>query len=84
MEKGIAKAVLFGSYAKGLADDNSDVDICIDSRGKLKGFDFIDVMEDIREKLQKEVDLIDVTHIDKGSRVEQEINSTGVMIYEKF
>lgn len=83
MEKGIAKAVLFGSYAKGLADDNSDVDICVDSRGKLKGFDFIDVMEDIREKLQKEVDLIDVTHIDKGSRVEQEINSTGVMIYEE-
>lgn len=82
-DKGISKAILFGSYAKGLADDDSDVDICVDSKGRLKGFDFIEVMEDITERLQKPVDLIDITHIDKGSRVEQEIHDTGVMIYEE-
>lgn len=82
-DKGIAKAILFGSYAKGIADDDSDIDICVDSNGRLKGFDFIEVMEDIRERLQKPVDLIDVTHIDRGSRVEKEIHDTGVMIYEE-
>ncbi len=82
-DKGITKAILFGSYAKGIADDDSDIDICVDSKGKLKGFAFIEVMEDIRERLQKPVDLIDMTHIDSGSRVEEEIYNTGVMIYEE-
>ncbi|MBR5375766.1 MAG: nucleotidyltransferase domain-containing protein, partial [Lachnospiraceae bacterium] len=34
----VKKAVLFGSYAKGMADDKSDVDIFVDSG--LKGLKF--------------------------------------------
>ncbi|OON98994.1 MAG: hypothetical protein ATN35_02600 [Epulopiscium sp. Nele67-Bin004] len=79
---GIVKAIIFGSYAKGIATEDSDIDICIDSQGKLKGLDFIGLSEDIRKKLQKEVDLIDITHIDNNSKVEQEIKNTGVIIYE--
>ncbi len=79
----ISKAILFGSYAKGIADDNSDIDICVDSQGKLKGFDFIGVIEDIRSLLAKEVDLIDITHIERNSKIEREIVDTGVTIYEK-
>lgn len=80
--QGIIKAVLFGSYAKGEADEQSDIDLCVDSKGELQGFDFIDLIEQVREKLGKEVDVIDTTHIDKGSKVESEIRSTGVVIYE--
>ena len=29
------------------------------------------------------VDILDVTHIEKGSQIEREIISTGVTIYEK-
>ena len=36
----VYKAILFGSYAKGLASENSDVDICIDSRGELLNIHF--------------------------------------------
>ncbi|OOB77890.1 MAG: hypothetical protein BEN19_01090 [Epulopiscium sp. Nuni2H_MBin003] len=79
---GVVKAILFGSYAKGVATEDSDIDICIDSQGKLKGLDFIGLSEDIRKELQKEVDLIDITHIDNNSKVEQEIKNTGVIIYE--
>ena len=46
---GIERVSLFGSYARGEADDNSDVDILID-RGKLGGllkyFSFVNELED--------------------------------------
>ena len=79
---GIKKAVLFGSYSKGTATDSSDVDIMVDSG--LRGLRFVGLIEDIRESLNdKDVDLLDVSHIEKNSRVEEEIQKTGVSIYEK-
>lgn len=76
----VASAVLFGSYAKGTATKKSDVDLMVDS--KLHGLKFFALQEDIREALdEKEVDVFDVTHIDSGSRIQQEILSTGVKIY---
>ena len=79
---GIKKAVLFGSYSKGTATDSSDVDIMVDSR--LRGLSFVGLIEDIRESLNdKNVDLLDVSHIEKNSRVEKEIQKTGVSIYEE-
>lgn len=78
----IRRAVLFGSYGKGLATSKSDVDIVVDSG--LKGLKFVGFIEDIRESLQgKEVDVFDVSHINQGSKVEKEINETGVEIYAK-
>ena len=78
---GIRKAVLFGSYAKGIAKDNSDVDIYVESG--LKGLSFFGLLEDVVEALGKSVDLIDATQVDKNSKVMKEINNTGVVIYGK-
>lgn len=39
----IKKAILFGSYAKGIADKQSDVDILVDSG--LKGLAFLDCLK---------------------------------------
>ena len=79
---GIKKAVLFGSYGKGTATDSSDVDIMVESG--LRGLKFVRLIEDIRESLNdKDVDLLDVSHIEKNSRVEEEIQKTGVSIYEE-
>ena len=76
----IASAVLFGSYAKGTATEKSDIDLMVDS--KLRGLRFFALLEDIREALgEKDVDVLDVTHIDAGSRIQREILSTGVKIY---
>jgi len=80
-EYGISKAVLYGSYAKGCASDSSDVDLLVDSG--LRGFAFTGLVEDLFESLKKPVDILDVTHIAKESKIDKEIQQTGVVIYEK-
>ena len=78
----VKSAVLFGSYAKGYANESSDIDLLVDSN--LKGLKFFALLEDVKEALdEKEVDLFDVTHIESGSQIQNEINSTGVRIYER-
>ena len=77
---GISRAVLFGSQAKGTADESSDLDLLVDS--KLRGLKFVGFMEAIRQAVGMPVDVFDVRHIQRGSRLEREILATGVTIYE--
>ena len=77
----VKKAVLFGSYVKGLATETSDIDLVLDSG--LKGLKFVGLMEAVREALDKEVDVFDVTHITPNSKISEEIAKDGVVIYEK-
>lgn len=77
----IKKAILFGSVAKNTAHTGSDLDILVDSR--LKGLRFVGLLEDIWQAVPMDVDLIDISHIEKGSAVEKEIKETGVVIYEQ-
>lgn len=37
----------------------------------------------IREKFDKDVDVIEKSEIDKNSKIEKEIKRTGVVVYEK-
>ena len=78
---GVQRATLFGSIAKGTATENSDLDIVVDSG--LKGLRFVGLMEAVRSTVLLPVDLLDVSHIEKGSRIDREIRETGVVIYEK-
>ena len=75
----IKKAILFGSYAKGTATERSDVDIFVDSG--LRGLKFFGLLEDVTNALNMQVDLIDSSQVEAGSRVQSEIASTGVLIY---
>lgn len=77
----INKAILFGSYVKGLANEKSDVDLLLDSG--LKGLKFVGLIEDVRTALDKEVDVFDVAHIIPNSKISNEINRDGVLIYER-
>lgn len=77
----IRKAILFGSYGKGTATEKSDVDLLVDSN--LRGLKFVGFLDDVQTALGKEVDLFDVSHIQPGSLIDQEIRETGVTIYEK-
>ena len=78
----VNRAVVFGSYGRGDATSKSDVDILVDSG--LKGLNFVGLIEDIRESLNgKEVDVFDISHVNIGSLVEQEIQNTGIEIYAK-
>ena len=79
----VERAILFGSYAKGNPTQLSDIDILIDSKGKIRGIDFFGVLEDITEALGVPVDLIEASQIIDGGRVQGEIAKTGVVIYER-
>lgn len=79
---GIKKAILFGSYGKGIATEKSDIDLLVDS--ELRGLRFVGLIEDVRAVLdEKEIDMFDISHIEKGSLIDKEIEQTGVKIYEK-
>lgn len=78
-EYNIKKAILFGSYAKGLAAKNSDVDLLVDSG--LKGLAFYGLLEDVVNALDKNVDLLDTSQIIPDSLVDKEISKSGVLIY---
>ena len=77
----ISRAILFGSIAKGTADEKSDLDLLVDS--KLHGLKFVGFMEAVHQAVQMPVDIFDVSHIEPGSMIDHEIRSTGVTIYEK-
>lgn len=79
----VNKAILFGSYAKNTPTPNSDIDILIDSNGTLKGLKFFAIIDIIKEKFDKDVDVIEKSEIEKNSKIEKEIEQTGVIIYEK-
>ena len=79
----IDRAILFGSYAKNMPNKNSDIDIVIDSNGKIKGLKFYAIMGAIKERFNKEVDVIEKSEINKNSKIEKEIERTGIVVYEK-
>ena len=76
----VRKAVLFGSYGKGTPEPDSDIDILVDSG--LKGLDFVELIEDVSEAVQKDIDLFDICHVEEGSLLHSKIRNTGVVIYE--
>ena len=77
----ISQAILFGSVAKGIATKKSDLDLLVKS--DLRGLKFVGFMEAIRQATGMPVDVFDVSHIEQGSLIDQEIQATGVKIYEK-
>lgn len=75
----LKKVVLFGSVAKNTNRIDSDVDLLVDSG--LKGLEFLGLTESIRESMNRDVDVFDVTHIDRDSLLDKEIKKSGVVIY---
>ena len=78
-QNGVKQAILFGSYAKGLATTKSDVDLLVDSG--LRGLAFFGLLEDVATAIDAPVDLLDVSQIEKNSRIDREIRKSGVAIY---
>ncbi|MBQ7502806.1 nucleotidyltransferase domain-containing protein [bacterium] len=80
-ENGVRSAVLFGSHASGRQTENSDIDILADSG--LRGLRFYGLLEDICSAVGSPVDLIDVCQLEADSKMAQNIDKTGVLIYER-
>ncbi len=79
----VYQVILFGSYAKKEATKQSDIDLIIDTKAKLKGFALLKLICQIQEKLQKQIDGFEKYEIITDSPIDKEIKKTGVVVYEK-
>jgi len=67
-EKYHVKAIyLFGSYARGEADENSDLDFLVYIDEGFKLTNVLALGEELREALQKRVDIFEIHEINKDS-----------------
>jgi predicted nucleotidyltransferase len=78
----VDRAYVFGSYARGDADKNSDIDILIELNYKEHiGLAFIKLKNDLEDILKKPVDLVTEKSISK--HISSFINSDKKLIYER-
>ena len=70
---------LFGSYAKGYAKEDSDVDLLIDTDAR--GIDFYGLIEELRVNLHKKVDLLNIDQLKDNLELTKEILKDGVKVY---
>ena len=65
---GVKKASIFGSYVRGEAEKDSDVDILIELDDDANLFDFIELKLEIEDALGKKVDLVEFSTIKPAFR----------------
>lgn len=70
---------LFGSYAKGKADESSDVDLLIST--PISGMRFFDIVEALREGFNKKVDVLNLEQLGNNTELINEILKDGIKIY---
>ena len=71
--------VLFGSYAKGIAVETSDVDLLVSS--DVKGLKFYGMVEKLRTSLHKKVDVLSLEQLKDNLELTDEILKNGIRIY---
>ena len=74
----ITYCYLFGSYAKGKARECSDVDLLVST--PISGMQFYDLVEELREKLCKQVDVLNQEQLRDNLPLVEEILRDGVKI----
>lgn len=77
---GAERIYLFGSYARGDANESSDVDLRID-RGRIRGWALGGLLVDLEETLQKKVDLLTTGSLQKDFL--DSIKEEEVLLYER-
>ena len=70
---------LFGSYAKGKATEKSDVDLLVST--DVSGMCFYDLVEALRERLKKKVDVLKLEQVNDNNALLNDILKDGIKIY---
>ena len=80
-EYGVKRVYLFGSYAKGLATEKSDVDLLIEKGKPMSLLKLSGMRQQCQDALQASVDLLTSTGIEDDFR--SRIAGTEVLLYEE-
>lgn len=84
----IARVYVFGSYARGEADENSDIDFYVEFSGNM-GLKFCSFYSDMEESVGKSVDIItrdalyNPVNMEKNQSLIEQILSERKCIYEQ-
>ena len=78
----VEKVILFGSYARGEASDASDVDLIVESGGKMRNRKIFALGGELLVVLPVRVDVFDILEIANPSALYDNIRKEGVVIYE--
>ena len=79
----IRRVIVFGSYAKGTALQNSDIDLVIDSAGELDGIEFFIYADKLASALPLKSDIYELIEIKKPSSLYNRIMEEGVVIFDR-
>jgi len=80
--KPVVRAYIFGSYARGEADDHSDLDLLLElDYSQPIGLQFVGMKLDLEEQLQKTVDLVSANGL--SPRIRPFIEQDKQLIYER-
>jgi len=81
-DKAVIRAYVFGSYARGDADEKSDIDLLIDwDYTQQIGWGYVSAWRELREKLNKEVDFVSLKWVDPA--LKEIIDRDKQLIYER-
>jgi len=81
----VDRVFLFGSYARGEANGDSDIDFVID-KGRLRGLQLAGMLGDLQERFGKGIDLLTISGMSKEVdplSFKQRIESDMVVVYEQ-
>ena len=81
-EYSVKYCILFGSYAKGKANEKSDVDLLVST--DITGLRFFGIAERLRNALHKKVDLLDLKQLSNNENLLDEILKDGIRVYEQY
>lgn len=76
--------VLFGSYARGIQNAESDIDIAIKPNTNISKKQIFYLSQDLEEKIKTEVDLINLDDINDSFRYEILINGKTIYCKDEF
>ena len=80
--KPVKRIWIFGSYARGDADENSDVDVLVDNdRSSPTVWGYFTWYQDLQEKFNKQVDVVSYGWVNK--RLQPYIEQDMKLIYDK-
>jgi predicted nucleotidyltransferase len=78
---GVKRLYLFGSYAKGVADEESDIDLLIEKGRPMPLLKLSGMRQMVQEALDRSVDLVTMAGI--GEDLREEIAGTEILLYEE-